>query len=781
MKASAPILPDRFETDVQSSNQRFSHAKILAGVVTALFGCVVLVVAFSGSNPAQFDPSSIATNLASMTSMSAKYQGLPLKCEGDMYFQSTTCGSQVAEDGCEAGAHVKVDCEKYNTVLEDLKANGCDPNAMAYSLDSTPNPKCPPSVTQYLLSRAGDIANEEGLARNGGKTSNSAGKTFPSATCSKALGKEYGYNAAGEVFTNLLTSWTMATRTMFPATHRAECGKPLTADAFSQCSTTFCRVGYDFSTPAADTTTPKGTYECPEGYTGAACSGACGTECGGGTVGCGCIPTADVYNGGGGPNCCGTNINGVSKPGPNTCDEVLASTIVKGDPLSGGAGRDDAANYIYSYNMAGATDPYLRDTTGTQSQRIPKGMHGKGQACTPAQFEVNGADLDKIPAQYRVGLLDKSREGKSYDTLLRWAGNKNITIKDHHDDRIRGFGIKIFGVTDGLKDRVQISDLPAYDQPPEGQEFLQKYNFSADQGDGSIDLLHVAIRGPDGGDASLPPYNVFVARDPLSYYGGFILGGAPAPALDTITPTWMSPLRYTYGSGAPLALGPNGAMKLHWMACPGELDNIRDMTSDIHDPDYQYHNLRAVLAEGDFKMCGYIQIQEDPCEEEIENAIDRWETKPLHVFTLTIPKQQVGVYDNWCDNTVYHNYRTLTDHFPLGGIQRIRHPTYTYAYNYRLIQNNGVSFNKDGTTGIGENTCPFGFRRPGYTPAMIVPANEYTSTTESHTINGRPTGDNSVLKSKYSLAPNPPASRAETSPSSTSFTVGGQGLTEVVF
>ena len=59
-------------------------------------------------------------------------------------------------------------------------------------------------------------------------------------------------------------------------------------------------------------------------------------------------------------------------------------------------------------------------------------------------------DFGYIPEDRRVGLLNPklANNNVTFDTLVRFAGNKNITdIKDAHDVRIRGFGLKLFGVS----------------------------------------------------------------------------------------------------------------------------------------------------------------------------------------------------------------------------------------------------------------------------------------------------------------------------------------------
>lgn len=81
--------------------------------------------------------------------------------------------------------------------------------------------------------------------------------------------------------------------------------------------------------------------------------------------------------------------------------------------------------------------------------RIMRQMHGKGQTCIQAQmFVVDNIDeVCPFPGQPKTcmeqGIFKKHW---SYKAILRFSGNKNFTIKDAHDVRVRGLGIKIIGL-----------------------------------------------------------------------------------------------------------------------------------------------------------------------------------------------------------------------------------------------------------------------------------------------------------------------------------------------
>ena len=358
---------------------------------------------------------------------------------------------------------------------------------------------------------------------------------------------------------------------------------------------------------------------------------------------------------------------------------------------------------------------------------------------------LKSGDFGYIPEERRVGLLDPRLAGNdvTFDTLVRLAGNKNITdIKDVHDIRIRGFGLKLFGVDSAFEkydmdyNQIFLPYIPPFDQPENGKYTFGDYNFIPEQEVGTLDLLHVAIGTGEllgtGGQslndtifdpttelgAQNPPDNVFVASNVDNYYNGFILGGDPDIAEDTITDVYQNPLEYVYGTASPFRAGPAASMKLSWAACPGEHSKITNVYEDLAeaftDSNFFYTNLKDTLKK-DFKMCGYIQFQEDTCTEPLENPTARWLTDNIKVFELNFPAQYVPTYNSFCDNTVLTPWRTIQEHQPQSFINRIRMVVYTYAWQYRLILNNGVqlskTFDSNGKAMIfedrGQNSCPY--------------------------------------------------------------------------
>merc|ERR1712014_550175 len=95
-----------------------------------------------------------------------------------------------------------------------------------------------------------------------------------------------------------------------------------------------------------------------------------------------------------------------------------------------------------------------------------------------------------------------------------------------------------------------------------------------------------------------------------------------------------------------------------------------------------FENMRNTLVNTSFELCVFVQLQENPCTEPVEQADVNWQTPHRLVARTYIPKGEPPRYDNRCDNTAMHPYRTLTDHMPLGSLQRIRNTVYSHAKNF---------------------------------------------------------------------------------------------------
>lgn len=103
-----------------------------------------------------------------------------------------------------------------------------------------------------------------------------------------------------------------------------------------------------------------------------------------------------------------------------------------------------------------------------------------------------------------------------------------------------------------------------------------------------------------------------------------------------------------------------------------------------------------------------MQVQESPCTEPIEDFAILWKTPPVLVAKLHIAQQEVDEYSEMCDNLAIHPMRTTADHWPIGGINRMRQGVYSISQMYRLHANTGVKGGCNNGCSLGDSN-PFTF------------------------------------------------------------------------
>lgn len=357
----------------------------------------------------------------------------------------------------------------------------------------------------------------------------------------------------------------------------------------------------------------------------------------------------------------------------------------------------------YEYQLPSASD-LLNLTTkpdlisGDMNQRIRKQMHGESYGCIEATLKIND-ELATAPhgeggldERFRVGLL--SEPGREFVVEARFSGNRNLTLDDAYDVRIRGLSLKIRDAFNSSQ-RIKLSSVASTAQPKIAQQMFENRDLDAFQEDGTVDLLFIAVRSAE--ESGGVPFNIFVDGNLQQNFDNFINGAPPAVPINQITEFHVNPLANTYGSGGAWALGKGQAAKWHIEPCEGEVDRLPKSVwkGKMSDSDFSYKSFSKTLKlnkirqnRKPYRMCVFLQIQENPCEQPIEDASVRWTTKPVKVAELIISQDKNVKHDDlFCDSTMLHPYRTLPEHMPLGAINRVRHSVYAFANNFRTAGN----------------------------------------------------------------------------------------------
>jgi len=133
--------------------------------------------------------------------------------------------------------------------------------------------------------------------------------------------------------------------------------------------------------------------------------------------------------------------------------------------------------------------------------------------------------------------------------------------------------------------------------------------------------------------------------------------------------------------------------------------NYKPTVLMLQQPNFMWYNMLRTLKEGDYSFCMWMQVQESPCTEPIEDFASLWKTPPVLVAKLEIAQQEIDEYTEMCDNMIYHPMRTTSDHWPIGGINRMRQGIYSISQMYRLHANTGLK-------GGCNNGCSLGDSNP---------------------------------------------------------------------
>jgi len=232
------------------------------------------------------------------------------------------------------------------------------------------------------------------------------------------------------------------------------------------------------------------------------------------------------------------------------------------------------------------------------------------------------------------------------------------------------------------------------------------------QNETTIDFLFIGVKGINQQGCNTMDTSCFFnqfpeGRNAIDYSPNFLFGDdvfhSGSPGIDLTHSTW-NPLNYTYGTGAALRMGSGGAHKQFVMPCNAQqsTDGVNYWTKllnpvqDPLNPNYQYANLKATLEASAIQLCFFVQLQENPCREAVEQAAtQQWRTPIRLAARIFIPQGKPPNYEQICDSTAFHPHRTLVEHIPVGSLQRMRHPIYTFVQTFRLRINNGATRDRE--------------------------------------------------------------------------------------
>jgi hypothetical protein len=145
-----------------------------------------------------------------------------------------------------------------------------------------------------------------------------------------------------------------------------------------------------------------------------------------------------------------------------------------------------------------------------------------------------------------------------------------------------------------------------------------------------------------------------------------------------------NPLETQYWSVTPYKLGI-GAVK--YLVKPRL--NGPPIAATVESQDQLRAAMKLNLETRDAFLDFYVQPQLDPVEQPIEDATQLWQTSPQIVATIRIPCQSFDSPEQmeFCENLSFNPWHALTEHRPLGSLNRLRRETYVALSAFRHGEN----------------------------------------------------------------------------------------------
>ncbi|MBW4669873.1 MAG: catalase family protein [Cyanomargarita calcarea GSE-NOS-MK-12-04C] len=299
----------------------------------------------------------------------------------------------------------------------------------------------------------------------------------------------------------------------------------------------------------------------------------------------------------------------------------------------------------------------------TGEKPVRRDAHAKHHGCVRAEFIVES----NLPEEMKIGVFKEPE--KKFTACIRFSNGSGNSQSDLKGDA-RGMAIKLLGVEGEklLPDEKNTQDFATINHPVFFIRNVQDY----------IDFF-TAIESAKG----KPPLKFFFpSYNPLKWrlHEFMITRSIRSKKV-------VSPLEIQYWSTTPSKFGSR-AIKF---SVKPHVDNA--LHRSISDSE---NYLREAMVEHlNSKQAGFdflIQFQTDVAQMPIEDSTIEWKSPYHKVATIKIPPQSFDSPEQmeFCENLSYTPWHSLSDHQPLGGVNRARKPVYESISRLRH-ELNGVS------------------------------------------------------------------------------------------
>eukprot|EP00050_Salpingoeca_kvevrii_P007827 m.298879 g.298879 ORF g.298879 m.298879 type:complete len:1258 (-) comp13981_c0_seq1:238-4011(-) len=329
--------------------------------------------------------------------------------------------------------------------------------------------------------------------------------------------------------------------------------------------------------------------------------------------------------------------------------------------------------------------PFDIERLSTQFHHGPSArlQHDRQVACLTASVEI----MPALPPQIGIGLF--SDRGRTYDAVVRLSGDNPSNVDS--DPEPRGMSIKLFGV-DGEK---LLTDNSSRTCNENSQDFvlLSSTIFFIADTTYYASLVESLFTGGITGVVRWA-FGLYSSAHPApSFFRP--LTWQPAVLLNVATMIWESrsmnnPLDWTYHSTTPYQLGKK-AVKYSVSPCLHTFTEAQRQEYVELRAKYPADFLHRTVARrldtgGDVCLELNVQVQQDPCRDDVDDPTRAWSAKSgfVKVAEIHIKSQDFLLrdQDQFCRNMSFNPWHARVEHKPLGQINEAR-KAYAIAAKYR--------------------------------------------------------------------------------------------------
>ena len=285
---------------------------------------------------------------------------------------------------------------------------------------------------------------------------------------------------------------------------------------------------------------------------------------------------------------------------------------------------------------------------------VKRDAHPKHHGAIKAEFVIE----PDLPKELQVGLF---KEARSYPAWIRFSSASGEVQSDAVKDML-GMAIKVIGVEGGK--------VLEEEKDEKTQDFLL-ITYPVLLVDSAKEFFHLA--------------EAIIKKNPLKFFlNPFDLHFRSLKIAMTMARSHTSPLDARYWSTVPSLFGEGSAVKYSALPTSAKKSSMPPRKSKTYLREALKQHLSADEASFDFM----VQFQTDPKKMPIENATVEWDEKvsPFRkVATVKIHKQ---AFDSpgqmeFCENLSFSPWHTLSEHRPLGSINRARKVIYSTLSKFR--------------------------------------------------------------------------------------------------